>query len=33
MILITLNAFEDEQFNYKAEVRCEPRVAPGRRSR
>ena len=28
-ILITLNAFEDEQFNYKAEVRCDPRVVPG----
>ena len=28
-ILITLNAFEDEQFNYKAEVRYGPRVVPG----
>ena len=28
-ILITLNAFEDEQFNYKAEVRCDPQVVPG----
>ena len=28
-IFITLNAFEDEQFNYKAEVRCDPRVVPG----
>ena len=28
-ILITFNAFEDEQFNYKAEVRCDPRVVPG----
>ena len=28
-ILITLNAFEDEQFNCKAEVRCDLRVVPG----
>ena len=28
-ILITLNAFEDEQFNYKAEVRCDPQVVTG----
>ena len=27
ILIYTLNAFEDEQSNYKAEVRCDLRVA------